>query len=205
MFCIVSAAEFEPTDAIPEGVESISVVIPIFSQKVSFNLPTNWKAVFEDQQAGSYMIEFTPQGEVIDNWKNIFTVQGFENLADKTMPVEFLNAIAVRFKETCGEYSVFEQLGPTTVTGHLAFAVVMGCSNMPDAQGNITKEGQSELGFYLSIKGKHDYYLIHKLIRGGVFNTDELPINKSNAAAFISEFMPIDLCQAGGEAYECNK
>ena len=202
---VVSAAEVEPTDAIPEGFKSVVAVIPIYSQKVSFNLPTNWKAVFEDQQSGSYMIEFIPQGEVIDNWKNLFTVQGFENLADKTTPEGFLNAMAVRFQETCGEYSVFEKLGSMNITDHQAFAAIIGCSNIPDAEGNINKEGQSELGYYISIKGQYDYFLIHKSIKGDAFDTDELPINRSNAAAFISEFMPIDICRAGGEEYECNK
>lgn len=204
-FNVVSAAEFEPLDVIPEDVKSITAVVPIFSQKVAFNLPTTWKAVFEDQQAGSYIIEFIPQVETIDNWNNLFTVQGFENLANQTTPIDFLNTMAFHFKEACGDYAFFEKLGLMDITGHQAFAVIMGCSNMPDANGNISEGGQSELGYYIAIKGKQDYYLVQKLLRGEIFNPDEPPVNKANAANFISDFMPIEICQAGGEAYECNK
>lgn len=124
---VVYAVDNKPVDTIPEGVESVPAVIPIFSQKVSFTLPTSWKAVFEDQQSGSYMIEFIPQSEVIENWINLFTIQGFKDIADKTMPEGFLNALAVRFQETCGEYAVFEKLGPMSISNHPAFAAVIGC------------------------------------------------------------------------------
>lgn len=205
IFLAVSVTVNSAENTIPENIKSVAAVIPIFSQKIAFNLPTNWKAVFEDQQEGSYMIEFIPQEETIEQWKNLFTIQAFENLAGKTTPIDFLNGMAVRIKDACGEYAVFEQLGSMTVTNHQAYAVIMGCSNTPDAQGVFSEQGQSEFGYYLTIKGQSDFYLIHKLVRGNTFDVDKLPVNKGNAAEFISEFMPIDLCQAGGEAYECNK
>jgi hypothetical protein len=64
----VSAAEIEHVDAIPEDVKFVAVVIPIYSQKISFNLPTDWKAAFQDQNSGAFLVEFIPQDEVIENW-----------------------------------------------------------------------------------------------------------------------------------------
>ena len=205
LFNSVVAAEVEQKKPIPEDLAYITAVIPVFSQKVSISLPTNWKAVYEDQQQGSYIIEFIPKEENIDNWKNLFTVQGFENIADKTTPIDFLNSIAFRLKQVCGDYASFEKLGPMNITGHNAFAVVMGCSRMPVTNETSGENYQSELGYYLSIQGKQDYYLVHKLVRGDVFDPKDAPINKDNAAAFLSEFMPIELCQGGGEDYECKR
>ena len=200
----VHAAELEPVNAIPEGVKSVAAVVPVFSQKVSFNLPTNWKAVYENKKSGAYLIEFIPQDEVIEDWENLFTIQGFENLADKTTPMEFLNGMAARLRDVCGEHFVFEELGPISISGYKAFDAILGCAKMPEAMNHSDKE-LSELGYYVSIKGEQDYFLIHKMIRGDAFSKDELPINKSNAGDFISEFMPFDICQAGGEEHECNK
>ena len=201
----VSAAEFESVDAVPEDGKSAAAVIPVFSQKVSFNLPANWKAAFQDQRSGAFLIEFIPQDEVLENWQNLFTIQGFEKLADKTKPIGFLDGLAQRLKESCGQYSVYEQLGHLTVSKHKAFAAIMGCSNSPDAKNSSAKKGKSELGYYIAIQGQHDYFLIHKSIRGESFDKDNAPINLDNADDFIEEFMPIELCQLGGEEYECIK
>ena len=201
----VSAEEFESVDAIPEDVQSTAAVIPVYSQKISFNLPTDWKAAFQDQRSGAFLVEFIPQGEVLENWQNLFTIQGFEKLADKTKPIDFLDGLALRLKESCGQYSVYEQLGHLTVSKHKAFSAIMGCSNSPDAKNSSAKKGKSELGYYIAIQGQHDYFLIHKSIRGDSFDKDNAPINPDNADEFIAEFMPIELCQLGGEEYECIK
>jgi len=201
----VSAAEFESVDAIPEDVKSVAAVIPIFSQKVSFNLPSNWKAGFQNERSGAFLMEFIPQDEVLENWVNLFTIQGFEKLADKTKPIDFLDGLAQRLKESCGQNSVYEQLGHLTVSKHKAFSAIMGCSNSLDAKNSSAKKGKSELGYYIAIQGQHDYFLIHKSIRGDAFDKDDTPINPDNAEEFIAEFMPIEICQLGGEEQECNK
>lgn len=199
----VSAAEYESVDTISEDTRSVAAVIPIFSQKVSFHLPKNWKAAFQGQRSGAFLVEFIPQDEVIENWENLFTIQGFEKLADKTKPIDFLDGLALRLKESCGQHSIYEQLGHLTVSKHKAFAAIMGCSNSADAKNSLAKKGKSELGYYIAIQGQQDYYLIHKSIRGTSFDKDDMPITTSNADDFIEEFMPIELCQAGGEEYEC--
>ncbi len=201
----VSAAEIELVDAIPEDVESITAVIPVFGQKVSFSFPTNWQSAYRHEQAGAFLVEFIPKGEVLDNWQNLFAIQGFEKGADKTKPIDLLDGLALRLKESCGQYSVYEQLGHLTVSKHKAFAAIMGCSNSSDTKNSSSKKGKSELGYYIAIQGKQDYYLIHKSIRGDSFDKDNAPINPDNADDFIAEFMPIELCQLGGEEHECNK
>jgi len=206
MFALsVPAAEYEPIDAIPEDVKSVAAVIPIYSQKVSFNLPTDWKAAFQDERSGAFLVEFIPKGEEIEKWQNLFTIQGFEQLADKTKPIDFLDGLAQRLKESCGQYSIYEQLGHLTVSKHKAFAAIMGCSNSIDANNNVAKKETSELGYYIAIQGEKDYYLIHKSIRGDSFDKANSPINIDNAEDFIAEFMPIELCQLGGEKYDCKK
>ncbi len=200
----VSAVEVETVDDIPEGAKS-AAVIPVYSQKVSFNLPTDWKAAYQDQRSGAFLIEFIPQDEIIENWENLFTIQGFEKLADKTKPIDFLDGLAQRLKESCGQYSVYEQLGHMTVSKYKAFAAIMGCANSPDPKNSSANKGKSELGYYIAIQGQQDYFLIHKSIRGDSFDKDKAPINLNNADDFIAEFMPIEVCQSGGEEYECNK
>ncbi|MFT5395944.1 MAG: hypothetical protein ACI85N_001132 [Gammaproteobacteria bacterium] len=200
----VSAAEFESFDDIPEDVKSVTAVIPIFSQKISFNLPTDWKTAFQDERSGAFLIEFIPEDEILDNWQKMFTIQGFEQLADKTKPIDFLDGLAQRLKESCGQHSIYEQLGDLTVSKHKAFAAIMGCSNSLDAKNSSAKKGKSELGYYIAIQGQQDYYLIHKSVRGDSFDKGNMPINLDNADDYLAEFMPIELCQLDGEKYECN-
>lgn len=201
----VNAGGLKPVDKIPDDVKSVKFVIPIYSQRVAFRLPTDWKPAFQDQNANMFMIEFTPKNENIKSWSNIVSVQGFKNLASKVSSEQFLDNLASRFKSTCGEYLVYEKIDSPVIDGYQSTTAILGCSKLPNTHQSGVKKGQSEVGYYYSIKGKTDIYIIHKSIRGDSFENSNPPLARDNVASFFKLFMPIELCQNSGGTGECQK
>lgn len=185
--------------------ESFPSIITIYSQKITFKMPRSWKVGFEDKKANSYLIEFIPKKEKIKSWHNILSIQGFKNLSSKVPPEAFLDSLAQGMKLDCPKALVYEKLGLIKVDGYDTFTAILGCAELPNSHETGVKKGQSEIGFYFSIRGKHDYYLIHKSVRGESFSPDNSPINKTNVGSFVSEFFPIGLCKGGGKESECIK
>lgn len=203
--CYATAKEFKQIDSIPENITSARAVIPIYSQKMVFQLPTTWKLAFQDNTPTSYTIEFIPQNESIERWNNLLSIQGFKELSHKTSAEMFLDDLASRFKSTCGKKLIYEKLGASKVDGYKSYAAILGCSEVPASHQTGIKKGQSEIGYYLSIQGKKDLYLIQKSVRGDKFNTSKPPLNKENVQYFIETITPVELCKKGGHPGKCQK
>ena len=201
----VSQNELRPINEVPSDIDSVKVVIPIYSQRIAFRLPTTWKAASHDQNANVFLIEFTPNNENINSWSNLVSVQGFRNLAERGNSEQFLDSLASRFEAVCGENVVYEKIDALLIDGYKSTTAILGCSDLPSDQPTDIGRGQSEIGYYFSIEGEKDIYLIHKSIRGSAFEVEEPPFNKDNISSFIQEFMPIELCKNTGGLGVCNK
>lgn len=178
-------------------------VIPIYSQKVMHEIPVGWEPVFENSTDQSYMLEFVPTGQTVDNWTSMFTVQGFKGLSAKTDPKKILTDIGTMHMKVCGEALVFELVDVAPINGHETQGAVIGCAKMPSTHPTGVKAGMAEVAYYIAIKGKHDLYTFHKSIRTEAFDPKQSPVTSANAAEFIAEFTPLKLCSKHGAADVC--
>lgn len=183
---------------------SITNVVPIFSQIVVFKLPTGWKPGNENASQNSYILELIPQGQTVQAWKEMVAVQGFRNLAQnpKATPSAFLSVIAAGLRKVCGEDLIAQSLGDKRIDSHDAHAAIIGCPRLPiDAFG--AKAGQSEIAYYLAIKGSNDLYVVQRAIRGDAFEKESPPIIPSNADDFMLPLLPIKICERSEPKNEC--
>ena len=207
--CLASLGAHAEDLALPsnssDNIESIKAIIPIYSQRIAFNLPTDWKVAFQDQNEQMFMIEFIPKNENIENWTNMVSVQGFKNFASQVSSKQFLDHLAAKFESTCTDALVYKNIDSPLIDGYQSSTAILGCADLPSAHHTGLKAGQSEIGYYYSIQGKKDIYLIHKSIRGNAFESEASPLTRENIASFINPFMPIELCNNNGAQTECNK
>ena len=192
------ASNFEKIDKIPDNMKSVMVVIPIYSQKIAFRLPTSWKPAFQDKKPNFYIIEFTPKNENINSWQEMLTVQGFQNLAGRVTPHKFISDLAMRFKAVCGSDAIFESIGEKSIDGYQSYSAILGCAKVPN-------QNLSEIGYYIAIQGEKDLYLIQKANRKAALSSNKSFHGQANASSFMENFMPIELCKKGGAQGECNK
>ncbi|MDO6776827.1 hypothetical protein [Shewanella sp. 10N.286.52.B9] len=163
--------------------------LSIFSKSVSFELPIGWNMAFNSSKGNMYKAEFVPAGESLNNWSDLFCIQGFEGLAENIEPERFLNNFASTYQDSCQGEVVYEQLGKTQMGGQEAYHGIIGCTVMANflQQGGSVKQ-QGEIGYYAVIKGVEDLYFMHKSMRGDVFNKNSAPLKSTNHRQFMSNF-----------------
>lgn len=189
------ANDWDKQNSIPNGAKNVKMLIPIYSQKVKFNLPNQWKPVFEKAYPTSYIFEMIPQNETLDKWTEMLTVQGLKGMASTISLEQSLIFIANLHKKSCKDKVIFKLLEKDKISGFDAQHAIIGCGN---SQENI-----GEIAYFIAVKGKDDIYMFHKAMRGNAFPYTNPPLTKENSKSFISDFLPIRLCKKEGKTPEC--
>ncbi|MCJ8324060.1 MAG: hypothetical protein HRU29_15045 [Rhizobiales bacterium] len=181
----------------------LTVEVPIFSQKIRFNLPVNWMHSHTSQNQAAYLIEFIPKNETPDQWSELFSIQGIKDFNPESSPEQVSDFIANNLIENCPDAAIYTKLGKRELSGHLAFASLIGCSSLPADGIKGLKAGMSEMAYYAIIKGKNDLYIVHKSIRSAGFEGDVFPPIIETAIGDMKDFFPIEFCQLASPKGQC--
>lgn len=169
--------------------QSLRVISPIFGQLVSFAMPSNFAAVFENTKGGHYIREAVLQGETRERWTQMITVTGEKDmtLTPGASPQIFAGTIAGGFKTACPDSFAARPLGETRFGRFEGFVAVIGCSRIDSGPTR-----HSETALLITLKGATDYYTIQWAERGP--ESDEPPVNDERWEARMRDLSPIDLC-----------
>src|SRR5206468_2173889 len=66
--------------SVAQAQQSFRVISPIFGQLVTFTMPSNFVAVFENAKGGHYSREAVLKGETPERWTQMITVTGEKGL-----------------------------------------------------------------------------------------------------------------------------
>lgn len=181
-------------------VEKIVKRLPIFSQKLSFYLPNDWRLAFSQSENGMFSAEFLPPKEQLQNWSSMVCIQGFKDLSANIDPRYFLDMMAEAYRDNCHGDVLYVRVDDEFIDGHETASAIMGCTRMPNThlkglQANAYKalEHLGEIGHYTAVKGENDLYLIHKSMRGEEFTSASAPIGIANYREFMSAITPFKL------------
>jgi len=195
----VSTKKNERLDSVPVGTKNVSIVIPVYSQKISLNLPnSDWRPSFEDSQENTYRVEIKEmkEGQQTD-WTELVSVQGFKEFTALT-PQELLDFLADKTQKPCPKDYKYQALGPVKMSGYDGAKGVIGCSQYLGENG----PEKGEIGYYFAVKGEKDLYLIHKAYRGQSTEINKL-LDEEFAKKFIADILPIKICKKAGHEAEC--
>jgi hypothetical protein len=169
---------------------AVPTITPVFGQLVLFTLPAHFVIGSDQRNGGFYIREHVPAGESVESWSTMITLTGFKDLTlnpAASLP-GYLGKITSGYESHCpGTYAV-NQLGPQTVDGREAFAVVVSCGSVTEGASS-----HSESAVLLGIKGTADYYTLQWAERGA---PSDKPMNLPAAywTARLSKLYPIKLC-----------
>jgi len=166
----------------PQTARAIS---PIFGQLVSFGMPLNFVAVFENTRGPDYIREVVPKGESAQAWTQMITVTGKKGAASDpdASPEKVAGGIAGGFKSACPDSFAARSFGPAKFGSFDGFIAVIGCGNV---------DGHSETAALITLKGTSDYYTIQWAERGAA--SAKPPIDDEKWTARLRALRPIDLC-----------
>lgn len=144
--------------ASPALGESVTVVTPIYSQLVAFPTPADFKADYESEQQGTYILEFVPRAESVNTWSQMVTVTGAAGLAGQIPVEEFAERLAAGYQNTCPQTFAALKLDDPVIKGAVAaFAGYLGCGSTG---------AQSEAMVFVIVQGRSEVYSLQWAERG---------------------------------------
>jgi hypothetical protein len=172
-----------------EDPPSFRVISPIFSQLVTFMMPANFDAVFENTKGGHYIREAVVKGETPESWTQMITVTGEKGMTrtQGSSPETLAGTIVNGFKAACPDSFAVKPLGATKFGHFEGFVAVIGCGRLDSGPTR-----HSETTLLITIKGASDYYTIQWAERG--VETDLPPINDERWQTRFRDLSPIGLC-----------
>jgi hypothetical protein len=172
-----------------QAPQSFRVISPIFSQLVSFAMPSNFAVVFENTEGGHYIRKAVLNGETPERWTQMITVTGEKGmtLTPGSSPEMLASTIAAGFKSACPDSFAAKPLGEMKFGRFAGFVAVIGCSRIDSGSTR-----HSETALLITIKGASDYYTIQWAERGP--ESDEPPVNDERWQMRLRDLSPIDLC-----------
>jgi hypothetical protein len=171
-----------------QAPQSFRVISPIFSQLVTFSMPSNFVAVFENTKGGHYIREAVLKGETPERWTQMITVTGEKGLTSTpgASPEKLAGSIAGGFKSACPDSFAARPFGTMTFGRFEGFVAVIGCGRVDSGATPY-----SETALLITLKGATDYYTIQWAERG--VESREPPVNDERWQARLRELSPIDL------------
>jgi hypothetical protein len=172
-----------------QAQQSFRVISPIFGQLVTFSMPSNFTAAFENTKGGHYIREAVLKGESAQAWTQMITVTGEKGVSGNPglTPEKFAGNIAGGFKAACPESFAAKGLGTTKFGSFDAFIAVIGCGSVDSGPAK-----HSETALLVTVKGTADYYTIQWAERGAA--SDKPKVDDDKWTTRLRELRPIDLC-----------
>ena len=142
----------------PALADGSIIVAPIYSQLVAVPVPAGFKAGFENERQGSYILELTPAGETLDQWTQLITVTGEKGGAAQMTATDMAASIGRGYQDACPTSFAARSLPVPKVRGAAeVFAGYLGCGSV---------KGVSEAMVFLVIKGTSEVYTVQWAERG---------------------------------------
>lgn len=140
--------------------EEMTVATRAFGRIAAFPLPPKFVAVTERESYGTYLMEFVPEGETVDDWSQMITLTAAEGvMPDLGNPLEMGFRIGEGFQAACPETFWGSDEGVQPVPGaEAAHLLAFSCGD----GGN----GQSETVLVLLAASGDDLYTLQWAERG---------------------------------------
>jgi hypothetical protein len=165
------------------------VISPIFSQLVTFSMPSTFVVVGENTNGPSYIREAVLKGETAARWTQMITVTGAKAMVanPKMSPEIFAVSIAGGFKSACPDTFAAKGVGPAKFGDQDGYVALASCGSVVSAPD---KHGETAL--VVAVKGSADYYTLQWAERTPA--SGKPVIDEAKWLERLRQLQPIRLC-----------
>ncbi|XPV83524.1 MAG: hypothetical protein ACNI22_06650 [Halarcobacter sp.] len=177
-----------------KNLKYVKSVMKVYSQTLSWKQPT-WRNVFKNQSSNAFIMEFIPKDQELKTYRDMFTIQGLQGLAqDKELgPKHIEFSLTNKINKISPSNVLFKELGNINISGHEGVIFLLGLKKIPKDITYGLPKGVSEIGLYLVIKGKKDFYILHRSWKREAITKDKLPFAKEEIQEWIRIFQQVQI------------
>ncbi|WP_421999718.1 hypothetical protein [Reyranella sp.] len=148
--------------------------------------PAGFKMAFRGSRDDVGIFEWVPNGETLEDWTEMMTVQVFKDRPDLD-PKDFLAKIQTRWQAECNG-SASAPVTAERINGYTAATMLLRCPLLPST-------GKPEMTMFRAIKGKDALYLVQRAVRAA--DTPE------QVARLEAYFAKVSACDVRSPAHPC--
>ena len=125
-------------------------------ENLILQLPQGYVSGFEENTADGLMSEFVPEGQSVENWTDMITVQVFYRRADMT-PAGFEEQMRGNWLGACPD-AVYQPIRDGEENGYAFSFWLLNCPKNPGT-------GSAENTFFKAIRGNDAFYVVQKAFK----------------------------------------
>lgn len=172
------------------------------NETVLMNLPASWKLGHAAKEDRRLLTEYVPSAEAVTNWSEMVSVQIMLGLANSgKLPLSGMLQGASQVMKTVCKDVLFQQFGEGVLDGRPAAVALIGCARAPAAAPTGLRQGDSEIGLHVVVKGRDDLYFITKSRRGP--GVDPATYPRQTLKPWQEFLSSIKLCDLNEPPKEC--
>jgi len=166
----------------------VTHLVPVYGNIVTIYAPANWplEAAHERNSRDSYIIEFVPDGQSVDDWEEMITIVGRKEF--EGTPKQFFTGMYLAYQRVCTEENTAGQV--ILETANLLVGTLY-CGGLAPQTSNFAglKPGQGEMAFYRIEKRDGHLYTVFKSWRDDAYDvnsddTTDFPASKSEVSEY---------------------
>jgi hypothetical protein len=154
----------------------------VFHQHIFYAYPKDWPmgSVFRNETNNHFIVEYIPEDQTLKEWKDMFTIQGFKDLAKSkdAMPEKIIQFLRQRFYSIAPDKLYYKEIFKGDVNGTSGIIVLMGIKELPQDVNFTLPKGVGEIGLYLALKGTDDMYMMSRSWKVTPYTDDKLPMTE---------------------------
>lgn len=186
----------------PDPSKPSVTIVTMFGDAVLFGIPAGWKKIHQQRTENAAIMEFVPQDQSAQSWREMITVQAFRAPPKEVSPKAFMELMVGRIQDGCGAQTVAIPIADMRVDGRPAFSAIIGCASLPKPAAGA-QAGQGEAAYYVAVRGAKDMLLFQRAVRGAGFDKSKPPITPASAPKLFESLQPIKLCSPSDPPSAC--
>ena len=175
-----------------EGGESASST----SERVTAQPSPGWKPSYSYAVPGLEVLEFLPQGQALEDWRDVITVQNISRSGSES-PAGLLREIAGRARSICLDV-LSSPVNEHTESGYPAAAMSHFCPR--DAQSR-----KGDVTLCRAIHGKDALYVPSRTGRDEAWDGRTIPLPEEALARWQEELGGFRVCRKGPAKRRCDR
>jgi len=120
--------------------------------------PPGYRVGFQDKNGQRQMVEWVPDGETVENWTEMVTVQIFYHV--KMAPDAFMQDLAKRWMASCPGSPDAHTIANVVENGYPSLVWLLDCPKNPAT-------GKPEITWFKAVQGNDSFYVVQKAFKFG--------------------------------------
>ena len=177
-----------------KNLDYVDSVMKVYSQTIVWQHP-KWKGVHRQQSKDAFIMEFIPNNQELKTWSDMLTIQGFKGLAEKKdiTPQDIELLLANNIKNISSSELIFQELSNISINGYEGVLFLLGLKKLPYEIIVELPEGVSEVSLYLVVKGKSDFYVMHRSWKREAIVNNKLPFADLELQEWVNVFKNVKI------------